>query len=47
MSIKNIVKEIYNRGGLKHFYSGFNWAVGRAVLLHSGTFCMMEILSSM
>jgi len=43
-SIKKIILEIYNKGGLKHFYSGFSWAVARAILLHSGTFCMMEFL---
>ena len=42
--VKNIMLEIYNKGGLKHFYSGFSWAVARAMLLHSGTFCMMEFL---
>lgn len=41
----NVMREIYAKGGIKHFYSGFNWAVARAVLLHSGTFCMMEILN--
>jgi solute carrier family 25 carnitine/acylcarnitine transporter 20/29 len=43
--IKNIIKDIYAKGGLRHFYSGFSWAVARAILLHSGTFCMMEILN--
>jgi solute carrier family 25 (mitochondrial carnitine/acylcarnitine transporter), member 20/29 len=43
--IKNIVQDIYNKGGLRHFYKGFSWAVARAMLLHSGTFCMMEYLS--
>jgi hypothetical protein len=43
--IKNIIREIYNKGGLRHFYKGFSWAVARAMLLHSGTFCMMEILN--
>ncbi len=28
------------------FYKGFSWAVYRAILLHSGTFCAMEMLSS-
>ena len=41
-SIKNIIHTIYKSGGLKQFYNGFSWAAGRAVLLHSGTFCMME-----
>lgn len=48
-SINKIVKDIYNEKGLshifKHFYKGFNWAAGRAILLHSGTFCMMEALN--
>ena len=44
-SVKSIMLEIYNKGGLRHFYSGFSWAVARAMLLHSGTFCMMEFLT--
>ena len=44
--IKTIIHNIYQSGGLKHFYSGFGWAAGRAVLLHSGTFCMMEYLNN-
>ena len=44
-SVKSIMLDIYNAGGLRHFYSGFSWAVARAMLLHSGTFCMMEFLS--
>ena len=43
---KNIINSIYKSGGLKHFYSGFTWAVARASLLHSGTFCMMEYLNN-
>lgn len=43
--INKIILDIYNAGGLRHFYSGFSWAVARAMLLHSGTFCMMEFLS--
>lgn len=46
VSIRYIISEIYNAGGLRHFYSGFSWAVMRALLLHSGTFCMMEVISS-
>lgn len=42
----NVMREIYAKGGIKHFYSGFSWAVMRAMLLHSGTFCMMEVLTS-
>lgn len=45
-SFTSIMREIYSKGGIKHFYSGFSWAIGRAILLHSGTFCMMEILSN-
>jgi solute carrier family 25 carnitine/acylcarnitine transporter 20/29 len=43
-TISNIIKSIYNQGGFLQFYRGFSWAVARAVFLHSGTFCMMEIL---
>ena len=45
-NIKHIINSIYTSGGLKHFYSGFTWAVARASLLHSGTFCMMEYLNN-
>jgi solute carrier family 25 carnitine/acylcarnitine transporter 20/29 len=45
-TFSNVMREIYAKGGIKHFYSGFSWAVARAMLLHSGTFCMMEILTS-
>lgn len=44
INIKSIIKKTYEIGGLKHFYSGFSFAILRAILLHSGTFCMMEIL---
>ena len=37
---------IYAKGGIKHFYKGFSWTVARAMLLYSGTFCMMEILTN-
>ena len=37
--------DMHNRGCFKHLYSGFSWAVARAMLLHSGTFCMMEFLN--
>jgi hypothetical protein len=40
-----LIKSTYNNGGLRQFYSGFSMAIARAVLLHSGTFCMMEILN--
>lgn len=42
----SVMREIYAKGGIKHFYSGFSWAVCRAMLLHSGTFYMMEILNN-
>ncbi len=45
-SISNIIESIYNSGGFKQFYKGFSFAVARAILLHSGTFCTMELLSS-
>ena len=44
-SINYLIKSIYKSGGLKHFYSGFSYAIMRAILLHSGTFGMMEFLS--
>ena len=45
-SITSIINSIYKNGGLIQFYKGFSWAAGRAVLLHSGTFCMMEYLNN-
>lgn len=45
ISIRDIIYNTYRNGGLRQFYSGFSFAVGRAILLHSGTFCMMEILN--
>ena len=45
MNITNIIKSIYLKGGVRHFYSGFSFAVCRAILLHSGTFCTMEQLN--
>jgi solute carrier family 25 carnitine/acylcarnitine transporter 20/29 len=44
-NIYNIIKMIYNNGGLKQFYNGFSFAIWRAILLHSGTFCTMETLN--
>jgi solute carrier family 25 carnitine/acylcarnitine transporter 20/29 len=44
-NIINIIKKTYNDGGFKQFYKGFSFAVLRAILLHSGTFSMMEILN--
>ena len=40
-----IFKNLYENGGIKTLYSGFSFAMGRALLLHSGTFCMMEYLN--
>jgi hypothetical protein len=47
INIKTLIKKTYENGGIKHFYSGFSFAIARAILLHSGTFCMMEILTNM
>lgn len=44
-SIKSIIQTTYKTGGFKQFYNGFSFAVYRAILLHSGTFCTMEILN--
>jgi len=41
----DLIKTTWNQGGIRQFYSGFSLAIARAVLLHSGTFCMMEILN--
>lgn len=45
INIMSLIKTIYQNGGIKQFYSGFSLAIARAILLHSGTFCMMEILN--
>ena len=45
-NIKSIINSIYKSGGIKQFYKGFSWAAARAILLHSGTFCMMEMLNN-
>jgi hypothetical protein len=45
VNIMNLIKTTYQNGGIRQFYSGFSMAIARAVLLHSGTFCMMEILN--
>ena len=45
-SFRNVIKDLYNQGGYKIFYKGFSWAAYRAILLHSGTFGMMEILTN-
>ena len=44
-NIIQLIKKTYKDGGLKQFYNGFSFAVCRAILLHSGTFSMMEILN--
>ena len=48
-NIYNIINNIYKEkgivSGLKYFYTGFTWAAGRAMLLHSGTFFMVETLN--
>jgi solute carrier family 25 carnitine/acylcarnitine transporter 20/29 len=48
ISTMNIIKSTINGGFIKtllSFYKGFSFAIGRAILLHSGTFCTMEILT--
>jgi solute carrier family 25 carnitine/acylcarnitine transporter 20/29 len=45
INITELIKTTYQNGGIKQFYSGFSMAIARAILLHSGTFCMMEILN--
>ncbi len=45
-NVKQIINNIYKLGGIRHFYQGFTFAVMRAILLHSGTFCTMEILNN-
>jgi len=45
INIKTLIKKTYEMGGIKYFYSGFSFAIMRAILLHSGTFSMMEILN--
>ncbi len=42
-NIIHIIKQTYKSGTL---YSGFSFAIMRAILLHSGTFSMMEFISS-
>ena len=44
INIRTIIKNTYKNGGLKSFYSGFGYAISRAVLLHAGTFMMFEVL---
>jgi solute carrier family 25 carnitine/acylcarnitine transporter 20/29 len=45
ITIRNIIMNTYKNGGFMHFYKGFSFAVARAILLHSGTFCTMEVLT--
>jgi hypothetical protein len=40
-NVINIIKKTYKSGSL---YSGFSYAIMRAILLHSGTFSMMEFI---
>ena len=42
--ITMIIKDTYKNGGLKSFYTGFGFAMSRAILLHAGTFMMFEFL---
>ena len=42
-NLSAIIKNLYQTGG---FYNGFSFALARAILLHSGTFCTMELLST-
>lgn len=42
--IIRIIKDTYKNGGVKSFYSGFGFAISRAILLHAGTFMMFELL---
>ena len=42
--VKNIVR-ILSAGGIRSLYSGFSYALIRAIALHSGTFAMMELLN--
>lgn len=47
-NISSIIKSTINGGFIKtlqSFYKGFSFAIGRAILLHSGTFATMEILN--
>jgi solute carrier family 25 carnitine/acylcarnitine transporter 20/29 len=43
--IRTVIKDTYKNGGLKSFYSGFGFAISRAILLHAGTFMMFELLN--
>lgn len=41
----DIIKNTINNGGIRSFYTGFGFAISRAILLHAGTFMMFEILN--
>ena len=41
-SFMSVAKQIKANGGLRAFYSGFHFALMRAVPLHAGTFMAME-----
>jgi solute carrier family 25 carnitine/acylcarnitine transporter 20/29 len=45
INFRTIIKNTYKNGGLKSFYSGFGFAISRAILLHAGTFMMFEMLN--
>ena len=47
IKITDLIYSTYKNGGIRQFYSGFSMAVARAILLHSGTFSMMEILNKL
>jgi len=44
INISTLISQTYKNGGIKQFYNGFMFAIIRAIMLHSGTFCMMELL---
>lgn len=43
-SVRHIITDIYSKGGFVQFYKGFHLALMRAIPLHAGTFCSMELL---
>lgn len=43
--ITNIIRAL-SAGGIRSLYTGFSYALIRAITLHSGTFTMMELLNS-
>lgn len=47
IKIMDLIYSTYKNGDIKQFYSGFSTAIARAILLHSGTFSMMEILNKL